>query len=273
MPRGFTSLEAIIGIFTFAILSIGVIGLAVIGTRLAIDSERRVVALALVNERIEFIRSLPYDDIALAPAGALTQRENIIRNQQTYELETVIQVLDPPAGLKKKIEVTARWLVPTGGTRDVQVVTLAAATPAGLSGPTGPVGQVACVPANTPSGNLHYSYNDNWLDSAFQQCVANCHDANQQLPPWQCCGWNVSYTVNATLTEVTANCQCTPPGALPSQATDHPAPGSDEYTRLARACVDGSRCTNAAGQPVAGTLYCDANCLQEPGDCVCKCPE
>lgn len=267
MSRGLTSLEALIGIFTFSILSVGIISLAVIGTRLAIDSERRVVALALVNERLEFIRSLSYEHVALAPGGALVQQERVTRNQQPYELTTLVEIVDPPAGLKKKVQVTAEWLVPAGGTRDVQVVTLVAATVSAAGAE-----QITCVPGNTPSGALHYAYSDNFLDSSFAQCLADCHQAAKKLPSWQCCDWSVKYDVQLGLTGVDAQCECRPLGALPRIATDHPSPGSDQYTKLARECADGTRCGTRAGRAVGGTLYCDANCLKEPGDCVCVCP-
>jgi hypothetical protein len=266
--RGFTSVELIIGIFTFAILSGGIISLATVATRLALDSERRVVALALVNERLEVIRALPYEQIDYPLAGALIQEEKAVsRNQQTYQLETLV-VVDPD-GLQKKIQVTASWLVPAGGTRDVQVVTYVSATPGG----SGPVGQVACIPGNTPSGPFQYDYSDNFLDNAFTQCVANCRDASKSLPPWQCCGWSVKYTIDNERTKVKAECSCTVPVSLPGSATDHPAPGGEEYTQLARACSDGTRCgTDSFGQPKPGQVYCEANCLKERGDCLCQCP-
>ncbi len=260
---GFTSLEAIIGIFTFAILSIGVISLAVVGTRLALDSERRVVALALVNERIEFIRSLPYEQVALAPAGAIVQQEDVTRNQQTYGLETLIEVIDPPAGLKKKIQVTANWLVPAGGTRDVQVVTYVAASSPGSSE------QIACTPPNfTEVIKSVAAYSEaRFVDDAFVNCKAACDQTS--LPPWQCCGWQVAYRVRNLQdanSPVDIECTCTPPAPLEGEATDHPSLG--QYTDFAKACLDGRTC----GTGVVGTPRCNASCLQGPGDCICECP-
>ncbi len=260
---GFTSLEALIGIFTFSILSVGIISLAVVGTRLALDTERRVVALALVNERIEFIRSLPYEQVALAPGGAILSQEEVSRNQQTYELITEIEIMDPPVGLKKKIQVTAAWFVPAGGTRDVQVITLLAATSPGASE------QLACSPPNfteVVKSTAVYS-DDNFVDDAFVNCKATCDQTG--LPPWQCCGWQVAYnvrTIGDPQSAVDIECTCTPPNPLSGTATTHPALG--EYTDFAKACLDGTTC----GAGVVGTPKCDAACLQGPGDCVCECP-
>jgi hypothetical protein len=163
---GFTSLEVIMGIFTFSILAIGIISLAIAGTRLSIDSERRVVALALVNERIEFIRSLPFVQIAYSPAGALREKEvDVVRNQQKYDLETVITVMDPAPdkSLLKKVQVTASWLVPAGGRRDVQVVTLVADTAASgpapsESPPAGPLPEILSFQVNgSDNDHVHSS--------------------------------------------------------------------------------------------------------------------
>lgn len=264
--RGFTSIEVIIGIFTFAILAGGIISLATVATRLAIDSERRVVALALVNERLEVIRSLPYEQIDFAPTGALKQEEkDVARNQQTYQVETLLTPLDP-AGLHKKVQVTARWLVPAGGTRDVQVVTYVAATPGGS---TGPAGQIACNPptfTGVVSSTANYS-SATFVDDAFVNCKSTCDQGG--LPPWQCCGWKVAYTVRDLSDPnsiVDIECECTPPNPLSGTATDHPALG--EYTDFAKACLNGTTC----GSGKIGTPKCDAACLEGPGDCLCQCP-
>lgn len=260
---GFTTLEALIGIFTFSILSIGIISLAVVGTRLALDSERRVVALALVNERVEFIRSLPYEQIALAPDGAIVQQETVTRNQQSYVLETSIASMDAPENLKKKIQITVSWLVPAGGTRDVQIVTYAAASAPGVAE------QVACNPP-TFTGEIRSraTYDmPRFVDDAFANCKATCDQTS--LPAWQCCGWSVAYRVenlSDAKSPVAISCSCTAPEALTSPATHHPAPGG--YTTFAKACLDGAMCANGA----VGTPRCNAGCLTGPGDCFCECP-
>lgn len=260
MEAGFTAIEALIGIFAFAVLSLGTISLAVVGMRMVIDSERRVVALALVNERIEFIRSQPYEQIDYPPApGALEQVKKYVRNKQPYDLET--QVTPTPDGLQKQIEVTASWLAPAGGRRDVQVVTLVSKESPQNSE------QKDCIPENS-SGSVAYKFKtDNFLDNAFTQAVNDCSQPALNLPVWQCCAWSVQYNVDATLTDVTGTYSCAKPPSLPKPPTDHPAPGSDNYTKLARECSDGTRC----GPGKQGFLYCDANCLKEPGNCVCVC--
>ncbi len=94
-------------------------------------------ALALANERIEYIRSLPYDSVGTAlgiPSGALAQNEAVVLNGITYNRRTFIQYEDSPAdgvgvadtnGITadyKTAKVQVSW-VQRGSSRSVILVT------------------------------------------------------------------------------------------------------------------------------------------------------
>lgn len=261
MEAGFTAIEALIGIFAFAVLSLGTISLAVVGTRMVIDSERRVVALALVNERIEFIRSQPYEHIDYPPAGALVQVEKYERNKQPYDLET--KVTPTPDGLQKQIEVTASWLVPAGGRRDVQVVTLATKSSPGRSE------QVACTLTGIGFTDTKKYGEPLFVDDAFTQCRSNCAQSGQ--PIWECCAWWVKETAHGFTpsSDVDIDCKCEQPPALSGFHTTVDVGG---YTEFSKKCWDGTICgLDSAGQRITGIPMCNAGCLQGAGECVCQC--
>lgn len=142
--EGFTLVEILVAVFLFGILALAVIGLATLGTRLSIESERETVAQAIVNEKIEFIRSLKYDDVGYTdatgsePDGVVVRSETAMRNQQQYALTTTItlkddgdnQSLPSQADLieanadYKEVVVKAVWQTSSGNDRDVSVTTI-----------------------------------------------------------------------------------------------------------------------------------------------------
>lgn len=262
MQAGFTAIEALIGIFAFAVLSLGTISLAVVGMRMVVDSERRVVALALVNERIEFIRSQPYELIDYTPIGSVRQVEtDVQRNKQLYDLET--QLTPTTDGLQKKIEVKASWLVPAGGRRDVQVVTLVSKSSPGSSE------QVACTLTGTGFTATKKYGEASFVDDAFIQCKSNCAQSGQAL--WECCAWWVEETAYGFTpsSDVDLDCKCEQPPALSGY---HATVDVGGYTDFSKKCWDGTLCgTDSAGLPITGRPMCDAGCLQGEGQCVCQC--
>jgi len=115
-------------------LTVGILSMSMLTTRLLVGGERAVVALAIVNERKEFIESLPYGDVGYVSPGAGEPQgvidgniEALTRNNQTYQLNTSIQYVDDPLTTEtddyKKVELRVEWTTAAGAGRDVQVVT------------------------------------------------------------------------------------------------------------------------------------------------------
>lgn len=148
--QGFTILEVLITIFIIGTVVTGVFGLFVLNIRTNREGERRVVALALANERAEMIRNLPYDDVGTEggiPPGAIKQQETVVRDGLTYTVKTDIRYVDdpfdklitgsPPDTLNtdyKQARVEASWVAAGGSTRTTYL--LLQITPPGVEGGT-----------------------------------------------------------------------------------------------------------------------------------------
>ncbi len=94
---GFTIIEVLIAMFLIGTVVVSLFGLFVLGIRLTQESERRVVAVALANERAEMIRNLPYASVGTSggiPGGSLTQNEVVTRNHVPYTVVTDVRYID-----------------------------------------------------------------------------------------------------------------------------------------------------------------------------------
>lgn len=98
-PGGFTLVELLIATFVIGTVVVGLFGLFVLSLRTAQEGERRVVAVALANERFEMVRNLPYANVGTQgglPAGPIQQRQEVVRNGVTYVVRTDIRYVDDP---------------------------------------------------------------------------------------------------------------------------------------------------------------------------------
>ncbi len=144
---GFTLIELLITAFLIGTVVTGLFGLFVLSLRTAQESGRRIVAVALANEKAEMIRNLPYLDVGTTggiPAGNIPQEEQVIQNDLTYTVKTDIRYIDDPfdgtAGSVptdllntdyKQARVEVSWNSPTSST-PVLLITIIA--PAGIEG-------------------------------------------------------------------------------------------------------------------------------------------
>ncbi|MDA1168960.1 MAG: carboxypeptidase regulatory-like domain-containing protein [bacterium] len=99
MTKGFTLIEVLIAAFVFAVLSVGIFGLLGLILRSNHDSQRRIIATALANEKMEMARNLPYESVGTVggvPAGPIVQSEQITRSGSAYTVETDIRYIDDP---------------------------------------------------------------------------------------------------------------------------------------------------------------------------------
>lgn len=92
-------IELLIAVFIVGTVMIGLFGLFVLSLRSAQEGERRVVAIALANERMEMIRNLPYQQVGTAggaPSGSILPAEVVQRNSLSYTVTTDIRYIDDP---------------------------------------------------------------------------------------------------------------------------------------------------------------------------------
>lgn len=147
--NGFTIIEILISVFIIGTVVTGIFGLFVLNIRTNEEAERRVVAVALSNERAEMVRNLPYANVGTQggiPAGSILQTENIVRNNITYTIRTDIRYVDDPFdGLVtsnpsdtlnidyKQVRIEVSWSSPTS---PLPIVMILQISPPGIEGGT-----------------------------------------------------------------------------------------------------------------------------------------
>ncbi len=144
---GFTIIEVLIATFIIGVVVVGLFGLFILSLRTVQDNERRIVAIALANEKMELVRNLPYVDVGTlggVPSGSLLQEEVIARNNLSYTVTTDIRYVDDPHdGLAggdpndllntdyKQVRVEVSWNSPTA-VRPILLITFV--VPQGIEG-------------------------------------------------------------------------------------------------------------------------------------------
>jgi len=97
--KGEALIGVIIALAIFSILSAAVIALVFNAYDLISYTKAQTTAQHLATEKIEYLRSLPYDDLGTQggiPAGPIAQTENITRNGLSYTVKTSIVYIDDP---------------------------------------------------------------------------------------------------------------------------------------------------------------------------------
>lgn len=99
--QGFSLLEAIISVAMVSMMAVAVVGLFS-GNILSLGlSQSRATGLALANEKMEYLRDLPYDSVAtqdgpIYPAGTILDNEDVTRNGIKFRVQTFIKYADDP---------------------------------------------------------------------------------------------------------------------------------------------------------------------------------
>jgi len=123
-------IEVMITSFIIGTVVVGMFGLFLLALRGAQEGERRVVAIALANERMEMVRNLPYVDVGTAggvPSGTISQSETITRNTVPYTVTTDIRYIDDPydgligGGKEGKVTICHKPLGNPGGQQTLVV--------------------------------------------------------------------------------------------------------------------------------------------------------
>ncbi len=147
--KGTTLLDVVFGTALLLIVFVGLYGVFQLTLELVQSSKSKTGALTLASERMEFIRSLNYDDVGTVggiPQGVLTAEENNTLNGIPYTKKTFVQYVDAVEdgvggsdsnGITtdyKLVKVTIEWLF-RGDARSFSLVTNV--TPQGIESVVG----------------------------------------------------------------------------------------------------------------------------------------
>lgn len=143
--RGFTLIEIIVATLILSLTALGVFGIFQITLRVLAGDKAREGAVALLNEKMELMRNLAYDDVGTSGgviAGAIQQNETVIRNGISYNVNTQILYIDDPfdgteggspddeiATDYKKVKIIVSW---QSGPTQKQLATTTYVAPKGL---------------------------------------------------------------------------------------------------------------------------------------------
>jgi hypothetical protein len=97
--RGVTLLDTVVGTSLMLVVFVGIAAAFQLAVYAVGNNKSRAGAIALANERLEYVRSLPYDSVGTVggiPAGALAQSETISLNDVAYTRRTFISYEDDP---------------------------------------------------------------------------------------------------------------------------------------------------------------------------------
>lgn len=97
--RGSTLLDAVVGTALMLTVFVGIVGAFRLTVMAVSNNKARAGAIALANERLEYIRSLSYDAIGTVggiPAGLMPQSETLVLNDVTYTRRTFVSYEDDP---------------------------------------------------------------------------------------------------------------------------------------------------------------------------------
>lgn len=100
--RGFTLLEVLIDAFLITAIFGAIIGTYIYSLRSVNSGKERLVASQLASEKLEKLKTVPYEQLAtqngsILPQGAIVDSETITRGGATLTVQTVIITVDDPA--------------------------------------------------------------------------------------------------------------------------------------------------------------------------------
>lgn len=122
-------LDAVVGTALMLVVFVGIVGAFRLTVMAVSNNKARAGAIALANERLEFIRSLPYASVGTVggiPSGNIAQTETVQLNDVEYARRTFISWEDDPADGSggadsnsvvtdyKAAKVTVSWTVRDG---------------------------------------------------------------------------------------------------------------------------------------------------------------
>ncbi|KKW30258.1 MAG: hypothetical protein UY74_C0046G0010, partial [Candidatus Kaiserbacteria bacterium GW2011_GWC2_52_8b] len=97
--RGITLIDALVGTALMLLVFVGIAGVFQVSLDVVINSKIRAGAIALLNERMEYLRSLSYTQIGVEggiPSGIVPQVETVSWNGVNYIRRTSVLYSDDP---------------------------------------------------------------------------------------------------------------------------------------------------------------------------------
>lgn len=97
--KGASLLDTVFGASLLLVVFLGLFGAFRLSLLLVESTKAKTGALALAHERIEYIRSLPYEDVGTVggiPQGTLEEEETVSLNNLNYTRRTSVRYVDAP---------------------------------------------------------------------------------------------------------------------------------------------------------------------------------
>lgn len=98
--RGFSFVEVLVTAALVALVFGGLFAAVQAMINLISDSKAKASAVSIATERLEYIRSLAYDDVGTVsgvPAGNIPQHRSIVRNGISFQERVLVEYIDDPA--------------------------------------------------------------------------------------------------------------------------------------------------------------------------------
>ncbi|KKP83325.1 MAG: hypothetical protein UR82_C0022G0018, partial [Candidatus Moranbacteria bacterium GW2011_GWF1_35_5] len=92
-PKGVSIIEALVLIFIFSVVTMSFYSVFAVGTKYILNSKNKIIAISLANERMEMLRNLAYDNVAVVggiPNGLIDPDENVAVGDKTFHVITDI---------------------------------------------------------------------------------------------------------------------------------------------------------------------------------------
>lgn len=173
--RGVTLIDTVVGVSLMLVVFVGISAVFRLSVDVVANNKARAGAIALADQRMEYIRSLTYAAVGTVggiPSGSLAQSETLSLNGVTYTRRTVIVYVDDPkdgTGASdtypsgspitadyKAVKVDVAWTTRYGGTRHVDLAArVSPPTSAGETNPcSGPCGTLTLNVVNASNQPL-----------------------------------------------------------------------------------------------------------------------
>ncbi|MCR4281228.1 MAG: carboxypeptidase regulatory-like domain-containing protein [Candidatus Kaiserbacteria bacterium] len=97
--RGITLIDTLVGSALMLIVFVGIAGVFKLSIDVVTNNKARAGAIALADDRIEYMHSLAYSSIGTAggiPSGTILQSETVVSNGVSYTRRTTVEYADDP---------------------------------------------------------------------------------------------------------------------------------------------------------------------------------